>query len=56
VAPVAAAACSAAAANPVLAEQMRSMLADPQRLRAMMDPRTQQAMQQMVQVGGGFWG
>ena len=43
--------CSQLAANPALAEQMRAMMSDPQRLRAMMDPRTQQAMTQMMQVG-----
>lgn len=41
---------SAAASNPALADQMRTMLADPQRLRAMMDPRAMHAMQQMAQV------
>ncbi len=44
---------SAVAANPQLADQMRAMLTDPQRLRAMMDPRAQHAMQQMMQVQGG---
>ncbi|KAL4423598.1 hypothetical protein ABPG77_004638 [Micractinium sp. CCAP 211/92] len=41
---------SAVAANPQLADQMRAMLTDPQRLRAMMDPRAQHAMQQMMQA------
>jgi hypothetical protein len=36
--------------NPQMAAQMREMLSDPQRLQAMMNPRTQAAMQQMAQV------
>lgn len=41
-----------AAANPAAAEQMRAMMSDPARLRALTDPRTQAAMRQMAQVQG----
>jgi hypothetical protein len=47
--------CSAVAADPRLADQMadqmREMMSNPERLQAMLNPRTQQAMQQMMQVG-----
>ncbi len=37
--------------NPAAAETMRGMLRDPQRMQSMMNPRTLNAMQQMMQVG-----